>query len=218
VLPRLFQAVVDLSLLRSREYAPTASLKLVGDHYALTARQRVAVARCACSDQDLAKRRKSEVLPAEAEGQSLLLDGYNLLTTIEAALAGGVILHGRDSCYRDMASMHGTYRRVVETQPALQVIADVLVALAVRDCKWYLDSPVSNSGQLRALILRTALDHGWPWEVELVPDPDPMLAKATEIVVTSDSGILDSCKRWLNLAHFVVDTRVLTAWTLDLTG
>ena len=34
--------------------------------------------------------------------QSLLIDGYNLLTTIEAALAGAVILHGRDDAYRDL--------------------------------------------------------------------------------------------------------------------
>ena len=38
-----------------------------------------------------------------------------MLTTIEAALAGGVILAARDGAYRDMASMHGSYRKVAET-------------------------------------------------------------------------------------------------------
>ena len=50
-------------------------------------------------------------------GRGLWIDGYNVLTTVEAALAGGVILVGRDGCYRDMASMHGSYRKVSETRP-----------------------------------------------------------------------------------------------------
>ena len=43
--PRLRQAVVDLSWLLTRGYAPVSSLKLVGDRYELTERQRTAVRR-----------------------------------------------------------------------------------------------------------------------------------------------------------------------------
>src|SRR6266404_1471952 len=46
----------------------------------------------------------------------LLIDGFNLILTLESALGGGVMLVGRDGCYRDMASVHGTYRRVEETR------------------------------------------------------------------------------------------------------
>ena len=46
------------------------------------------------------------------------------MTTIEAALSGGVILAARDGAYRDMASMHGTYRKVAETLPALELLGD----------------------------------------------------------------------------------------------
>ena len=37
-------------------------------------------------------------------------------------MGGGIVLLARDGCYRDMASMHGTYRKVAETVPALEAI------------------------------------------------------------------------------------------------
>ena len=52
--------------------------------------------------------------------QVLAIDGYNVLTSIEAALAGGIILEARDGCFRDVASVHGTWRKVHETVPAIR--------------------------------------------------------------------------------------------------
>ncbi len=56
------------------------------------------------------------------------VDAFNLITTVEAALAGGVLIKGRDGCLRDMASMHGSYRKVAETIPALHCIGEVMAA------------------------------------------------------------------------------------------
>ena len=85
--------------------------------------------RCACTDEARAKRRSREVAADALRGKPLEIDGYNALTTIEAALSGGVILKGRDGCFRDMASMHGTYRKVAETVPALEMVGRVLEEL-----------------------------------------------------------------------------------------
>ena len=56
-LPALRQAVAELSWLLERGYPKKAALKLVGDRHALRDRQRMAVQRCAASDQDRARRR-----------------------------------------------------------------------------------------------------------------------------------------------------------------
>src|SRR5436853_428421 len=105
-IPFLRAATADLSWLLSRDYATPSALKLVGDRYNLTQRQRTAIMRAACSDQAMGQRRARLVDTASA----IEIDGYNLLTTIEAALGGGVILGCRDGTFRDMASIHGTYR------------------------------------------------------------------------------------------------------------
>ena len=59
-------------------------------------------------------------------GQRIAIDGYNVLITIEAAMSGGCIFKARDGCLRDLASIHGTYRKVNETIPALQLIGEFL--------------------------------------------------------------------------------------------
>jgi hypothetical protein len=214
--PELRAAMADLCWLLSRGYAPTSTRKLVGDRYRLSARQRTAVERCACSDADLAGRRSRQAPPETLAGRVLLVDGYNVLTTIEAALSGGVILPGRDGCYRDMASMHGSYRKVAETGPALERIGQTVAALGVSACTWYLDRPVSNSGRLKRIIEEQAAAHGWSWQVELVANPDPVLAQSDQIVATADSAVLDRCRAWFNLARETVVRHVPAASVIDL--
>ncbi|MBI4864126.1 MAG: DUF434 domain-containing protein [Candidatus Riflebacteria bacterium] len=213
---RLGRAIDDLSWLLSRGYAPDSSLKLVGDRHGLVSRQRVAVQRCSCSDEARIRRASTERSSTSVEGRPLWLDGYNVLTTVEAALAGGVILPARDRCLRDMASMHGSYRRVDETRPALEIIGRVLADLGISDGVWYLDRPVSNSGHLRRVVEEVAAARGWSWRVLLVPDPDKVLSGTDEIVATADSAILDRCRFWFNLAREVVGRSVPAANVLDL--
>jgi hypothetical protein len=143
--------------------------------------------------------------------QPIEIDGYNLLTTIEAALAGGIILHCRDGTFRDIASIHGTYRKVEETLPAIGLVGSVLADLKVPSVRWLLDSPVSNSGRLAAILRDEASEHGWSWEVELVQNPDAVLSASSEIIVSADSVILDRCWRWFNLARRVVETEAPSA-------
>src|SRR5436190_5992886 len=111
----------------------------------------------------------------QMRGRPLLIDGYNVLTTIEAALGGGVILAARDSTFRDMASIHGSYRKVEETRPALDLAGRTLTDLGVTHCTWYLDQPVSNSGRLKQVMLDVAIQSGWKWDVQIVTDPDAIL-------------------------------------------
>jgi hypothetical protein len=212
--PLLRYASEDLAWLLSKGYASPSSLKLVGDRYGLVARQRTAVARATCAAEEAEHRQRHQVSPADVAGCELWLDGYNVLTTVEAALSGGVILDCRDGTYRDMASMHGSYRKVTETLPALELIGETLAKWEAGPCRWLLDSPVSNSGRLKTIIRDLADQRGWPWEIELVPDPDAVLCQTDRIVATADSMILDGCTRWVSLAREVVNRRVCEAWIL----
>jgi hypothetical protein len=214
--PRLRAAVADYSWLLGRRYAAKSALTLVGDRYQLAERQRLAVMRCACSEESFCRHRGREATAEDLRGQALLIDGYNVLTTIEAALSGGVILSGLDGCYRDIASMHSAFRRVEETIPAIALLGESLMALGARECLWYLDSPVSNSGRLRQVLLHIAAERSWNWRVELVFNPDPVLATATEIVASADGVVLDQCRHWFNLARAVVERAIPQAHVIDL--
>jgi len=216
MVPLLRSAVADLSWLLSREYAMNGALKLVGDRYNLSARQRVAIMRCACSDAAMQYRSTHQVPTEHIASRSLLIDGYNVLTTIEAALSNAFIFIARDHCVRDIASIHGTYRKVEETIPALDLAAHSLQELNVSGVTWYLDAPVSNSGRLKTIILELAALHRYPWQVQIVPNPDAILSQSMEIIATADSVILDRCQRWFNLAREILMKHLPNSRVIDL--
>jgi hypothetical protein len=214
--PALREAVADLSWLLGRGYAEPSALKLVGDRLSLTERQRAAVRRCACTGAALLRRRQHRRSLDMLRGGSIHIDGFNVLTTIESALGGGVVLVGRDGCYRDLAGVHGTYRKVEETRPALLLLGKFLADRGLSRALWYLDSPVSNSGRLKGEILEAAREKRWRWEVELVFNPDPILIHSEQTVATADSAILDRCAAWVSLARAVVEAAVPGAFVVDL--
>ena len=214
----LQSAVADFSLLLTKGYAEKSALKLVGDKFSLTERQRLAVMRSACSDQHLASRSQRCVAIKDIEGEGIAIDGYNVLITVEAAMSGAFVFKGRDGCFRDLASIHGTYRKVTETIPALQLVGGFLKEIGVSEATWLLDSPVSNSGRLKTLIGELARDNNWNWEIKLLLSPDAELKKTDLIVASSDSIVLDDCKRWANLATEIIKEKLTSVRVIDLSG
>src|SRR5215831_559071 len=77
-LPQLSAAAADLCWLLDRDYAQRSALELVGNRYSLTARQRMALSRYACSDADALRRGKKRIEPPAVRARELWLDGYNV--------------------------------------------------------------------------------------------------------------------------------------------
>ncbi|MBW8040970.1 MAG: DUF434 domain-containing protein [Planctomycetes bacterium] len=211
-------ATADFSLLLTKGYADKSALKLVCDKFSLTKRQRLAVMRSACSDQHLASRNQRCVALKNLAGQRIAIDGYNVLITIEAAMSGACVFKGRDGCFRDLASIHGTYRKVTETIPALRLVGEFLKEIGVNDAVWLLDSPVSNSGRSKTLIGELARKSKWNWEIELLLSPDAELKKTDAVVASSDSVVLDACKRWANLATEIIQRKLASVRVIDLSN
>lgn len=212
----LKSALADFSLLLTKGYSGKSALKLVGDRFSLTERQRLAIMRSACSDQQLMSRKQRQVKLTDLAGKPIAIDGYNVLITVEAAMSGAVIFKSRDGCLRDLASIHGTYRKVTETIPAVQLIGRFLKEHNVDNCLWLLDSPVSNSGRLKTLIGELAQKNNWNWEIKLLISPDAELAKTDMVVASSDSAVLDRCKSWVNLARAIIEKKLAKVWYADL--
>lgn len=217
-LPALRAAAADFCWLLDRNYAPRSALELVGNRHCLAARQRMAIARYACSDADVQRRARSRIESTGLRGRELWIDGYNVLTLIESALSGGIVILCRDGCCRDIAGVHRRYRKVSETIPAVRLVGETISACGVNMCRWWLDKPVSNSGRLREVILAAAKTNGWNMEVELVFSPDHVLSHTDNAVATSDGIILDRCAVWVNLARDIIMQRVPATCLIDLSA
>jgi hypothetical protein len=204
-------AAEEIVFLLGRGYPSATAVDVVGNHHQLEARQRLALGRMLCSPEQRARRAARAIERTDARGRTLLIDGFNLIITIEVALSGGLVLDCSDGTVRDLAGLRGSYHPVDETDGALDLIGRELGALSPAGARIFLDAPVSNSGRLRARILDFAHRWSFPVDAEVVPNPDAILARG-ENAVSSDSSILDRTSSWLNLARFIVDRHIPQAW------
>lgn len=202
--PVFKEAVDDLCFLLSRGYAENSALEIVGNRYKLNKRQRNAISRMSCSAQEIVKRKASECEVGELKDQMIEIDGFNLLIFLESALSRAFIFKGRDGLYRDISSVHGSYKRVIKTEEAILLVGKVLQTLQVKAVKWYLDQPVSNSGRLKTKLMELSRNHAFNWEVELVFDPDKVLIQSPNIIISSDGWILSQAQKWFNLSSYLI--------------
>jgi len=217
-LQHLRAAVYDFCWLLDRGYARHSVIQLVGDHHQLTKRQRLAISRAACSSASRTSR-TTKCLPIESiKNQLLIIDGFNLIITLETAMAGGLLLHCCDGCIRDIASVHGTYRQVFETRQAIELVGRVLQSFAPAGVLWLFDKPVSNSGQLAEVVRDIAKAHNWNWQAELVENPDQAILGSGRVAITSDSVILDGDVQWINLGAHLITQYFPASWLIDFSA
>lgn len=206
--PVFREAVDDLCYLLSRGYGENSALQIVGNRYRLNRRQQNAILRISCSDEAKSQQSQSECQVSDLENVIVEIDGFNLLILLENALSGAYLFKGRDGLYRDISSVHGSYKRVVKTEDAIRLIGKVLMDYQVKSVKWYLDQPVSNSGRLKTKLMEISRMNDFGWEVELVYDPDKVLAKSEHVVISSDGWILKQAKRWFNLGAVLIENHI----------
>ena len=122
----------------------------VGNHFLLSERQRLAIARSLATDEQLRNRRKKET--ADLADGEVWIDGFNTIITLEVMLSNSVLFDCMDGTIRDLAALRGTYRIIQETTDASRMLFDVLHERGTRAVNILLDEPVSNSGRLKALL------------------------------------------------------------------
>ena len=76
-IPKLREALSEYCWLLSRHYATASSLKLVGDKFQLSERQRMLLMRSACSDSERTNRQTNQVDDHDLQGQQVFIDGFN---------------------------------------------------------------------------------------------------------------------------------------------
>lgn len=170
----------------------------VGNHYLLSERQRLAIMRSVATDEQISVRMSKQVQAEELAGKEVWIDGFNTIITLEVILSDSVFFSCMDGTLRDLAALRGTYRLIPETDRAVKLMLDALEKAKVRMVRVLLDEPVSNSGRLKARIADIAEDYPFELDIRIQKDVDRELYNR-ELVVTSDSIILDHCASWVNL-------------------
>ncbi|GGG23545.1 hypothetical protein GCM10011344_25370 [Dokdonia pacifica] len=200
------EAVTDISYLLSRGFSEKSSVQLVGHRYRLNARQQKAVQGMSAATKQVIHRKTTRVFINQLKDQTLVIDAFNILIILESFFSGAYVFKGLDDCYRDVSSVHGTYKRVQQTQEVLIAVGDFLKEAQVKEVIWVFDQPVSNSGRMKMLLGELSRKRNYAWQCILEYNPDKILAESTHIVASSDAWILDRAQRWFNLSGAIIET------------
>ncbi len=206
-LEKLRKASEEVYFLLNHGYPVKSVTTFIGNHYLLSERQRMALARTVSAEEKIQLRKQKELSDADLAGETLYIDGFNTVITLEIAFSDSMLFACMDGTIRDLAGLRGTYRLVDKTDTAIQAISETLTELKIKKAVFYLDAPVSNSGRLKARIAEIL--ESAPFETEiLVENAVDYLLKQKSPVVTADAIILDECKNWYNLTRKVIDTHI----------
>jgi hypothetical protein len=185
-------AASDYLFLLEHRYPQKAVLKLVGDRYALSAVERTMLYRGIC-DRTLASARnkKNRTRPLSVRS-SVHIDTYNVLITIGSYLNGSKVFISLDGFLRDASEIHGKAFRNELFSRSIDLILDFLSSSGVKSVCFYLDRPVSHSGELAEKITASTEDYGLKGLATVHDSADYILKKTeTGIIATSDSAIID---------------------------
>lgn len=200
---KLKKAGEDLRYLLNRGYYIKGASTFVGNHYLLSERQRLALARAVSSEESI-HRRKEKEMEQIPPGCIVNIDGFNTIITLEVALSGSLLLKCMDGTIRDMAALRGTYRLIDKTDTAIMLIGRMLEKIQVAKAEFYLDAPVSNSGRLKQRLIELLDQFSFEVQVEVIHNVDAVLETMAH-VITADAIILDKCISWINLNKRILE-------------
>lgn len=199
---KLKEAQKDIFMLINRGYPIKSASTFVGNHYLLSERQRIAVVRATSDSMSLEERSEKE--KSVAEDETVYIDGFNIIITLEVALSHSTLIKCMDGTIRDLAGLRGTYKIIDKTDMALKMIGETLESMKVKKAVFYLDKPVSNSGRLKSKILDMLEKYDFEVECELVDNADRAL-EDKDNVISSDAIVIDKSRSWINLAKMILE-------------
>ncbi|WP_456432869.1 DUF434 domain-containing protein [Thermosulfuriphilus sp.] len=214
LLRRLKKPAQDLQWLLSRGYPKTTSLTFVGNHYQLHAKERAILFRSIFPKKECLEAQEKRLQARDLEGDSLGLDTFNVLITLENALSGQLLIRGRDGFVRDVAGVFRSWRQSETTRLALEHIFLFLKRYRPVSVVFVLDAPFSGSGELAALIRKNLEISGLEGRAVLEKQVESWLADFSGIVATSDSRLIKRASRVFDLAghisRFVLKSKILS--------
>lgn len=207
---KLQEAAYDLRFLLNRGYRKKGALQFVANKYVLDKHERNYLARSVFSHAKSKSRKEKIVDISKIKDQFLLVDGYNVLITVESIYRedyNSIILCD-DMILRDLNAVFGKYKFSEITEKALDTIMSLLVKHNPSYVNFFFDSPVSFSGKLANLTEKFIDDYKLQGSANLSNNVDYEIIKLSKmekgIVATSDSIIIDKVDRVVDIPNYIL--------------
>ncbi len=199
----LREDVTDALFLLNRGHSLKRATTIAMEHYQLTDHQRLAISRGIASNDEIARRAKTKLTRENCNGATVLLDGFNAIILMESLVSGSPIFRCMDDAIRDLANLKGSYHIIDKTERAIRLILEEFDALNVAKALIHIDNPVSNSRNLKVLILELAKHYHTDIEVNLIDACDKSFY-GHPYVISGDGIVIDYATSWIPLYAWIV--------------
>jgi len=173
------------------------------------------MARCVFSNSKSIFRRNKIIDISKIEGRSILIDGYNVLITVETIFKedySSIILCD-DGIIRDLNAVFGKYKFNDKTEDVLTDIIGLIKKYGHSKIKFFFDRQVSFSAKLANLTEEIIGFQGLKGGAILSKIVDFEIIKLSRakngIVATSDGVIIDKVDRIVDIPfHFLEKSKI----------
>ena len=200
----LTEAGRDLRYLLNRGYNRPSSLKLIGDKYRLDKAERSILYRSIYSSSDVERMASKRVMAEALRDEHVLIDGFNVMNTVETMLRGDPLILCDDGVLRDFSEIHGKYKLTEKTHESLKLLLKALKELRVASAKILFESQISRSGEIAGYARRLLREMGLDGSAETAKNVDSQLQRSRHVIMTSDSAILLRCTKFYDLPAYIL--------------
>ncbi|MCL7387520.1 MAG: DUF434 domain-containing protein [Thaumarchaeota archaeon] len=201
---RLIMAIEDMRYLLDRGYKRESAVNFVASRYLLDRMGRSILYRCVYSSEDAKRIKEKAASPDELKGSRVVVDGFNVLNTLQSFMNGKLLVLCDDGIVRDISEVHGEFRPTSMTEELIRLAVKTLKELEVADASFYYESQISKSGEISALTRRILQEEGVNGLVETEKCVDSALIRDKRIVITSDSVVLHRADKFFDLAGYII--------------
>ncbi len=199
----LREAVTDALFLLNRGHSLKRATTIAMEHYQLPDYQRLALSRGLASDAEISRRTRTKLTRPDCNGASVLLDGFNAIILMESLISESPIFLCMDGAVRDLANLKGSYHIIDKTERAIKLILDEMDSLNIANAHIHIDNPVSNSRNLKCLILELAQNYHTNIDVQLIDACDKSFY-GSPCVISGDGVVIDNATSWIPLYAWIV--------------
>lgn len=209
LISKLSSPARDIRYLLERGFPKTSSIRFVGDHYRLEKSERHILTRAIVPPKTAVARNRKRLTSKEVAGKKILADGYNVLIAIESMLSDHTLWLCDDGFVRDTREVFRSHNNTDITIEAVKQMCAILSKSNVSYVKVLLDSQMSQSGELAALIRQELSLLSLQGEVSASAHADFDLKHADPeyVVATADGVIIDAVEKVIDLPQAVIEER-----------
>lgn len=204
---KLTEPAHDIRYLLARGYSISAAIRFVSDHYRLTESERHILVRVVRPPKVATARREKRLACADINGRDVLIDGYNVLITVESMLKDEKLWLGDDGFIRDTRGVFRNYNNTDTTCKAVDEMLSFLSECKVTSVNILLDTQMSKSGQLARYIdnrfHRYSLNGSARTSRHV--DFDLKNAGAGVVVATADGVVIDAVGEVIDIAACLME-------------